>query len=194
MISANDKIQKMNIPKYHFKLEADKLKSLSIWELKEGGWLSSTSPKCRSVEWGESLSISLGSWLGGVGVEKIRVIYSQDNYEFDYFINLLTTSCNYGGLRYWFECPFCRRQVGVLYFRGSYFGCRHCQFLTYESRNLSGMEKVAGKMISFPKIERYKERAKRKQYDGKITKKYSRYLEIKRKSMFAWKMNILMDL
>ncbi len=58
-----------------------------------------------------------------------------------YDIELATTPCRYGGLRYWFICPLvkngcsCRRRITKLYLPsgGTYYGCRHCYNLTYES-------------------------------------------------------------
>jgi hypothetical protein len=45
------------------------------------------------------------------------------------------TACNYGGWRYWFLCPTCKRRCGLLYRRGysEYFACRKCHDLTYRS-------------------------------------------------------------
>ena len=56
-------------------------------------------------------------------------------------IELSSTPCNYGGLRYWFVCPavkdgiYCGNRVTKLYLppTGQYFGCRECYDLTYES-------------------------------------------------------------
>lgn len=56
-------------------------------------------------------------------------------------IELSSTNCNYGGLRYWFLCPavkdeiYCGNRVTKLYLppAGQYFGCRECYDLTYES-------------------------------------------------------------
>ncbi|MCP4481335.1 MAG: hypothetical protein GY817_00705 [bacterium] len=60
--------------------------------------------------------------------------------EIDYKAKLVSTSCYYGGVRWWFRCPLvingkqCNRKVGVLYLgNGKYFGCRHCYNLIYES-------------------------------------------------------------
>ena len=39
------------------------------------------------------------------------------------------TQCNYGGLRYWWQCPKCARRVGVLYalpWQFNEWSCRHC--------------------------------------------------------------------
>lgn len=45
------------------------------------------------------------------------------------------TANNYGGRRPWFRCPRCSRRVGVLYFRGGEFTCRHCSGLKYKSKS-----------------------------------------------------------
>ena len=57
-----------------------------------------------------------------------RLIYSGR----DIFIN--TTPCNYGGVRYWFECGSCYKNVGVLYFTGKEWECRKCGNLVYSSQ------------------------------------------------------------
>ena len=46
-----------------------------------------------------------------------------------------STPCNYGGARQWFLCPHCGKRVAVLYGAGTRFLCRHCNNLSYESRN-----------------------------------------------------------
>jgi len=56
-------------------------------------------------------------------------------------IQITTTPCYYGGVRYWLRCPavvngvLCEDRVGVLYLPpgGTVFGCRQCHGLTYES-------------------------------------------------------------
>ena len=78
--------------------------------------------------------------------EYIRVQYtlkdrfSGESTDFDYKARLTSTPCHFGGRRWWFICPFvingqpCNDRVGALYLAdGKYFGCRHCQDLTYES-------------------------------------------------------------
>ena len=59
----------------------------------------------------------------------------------DYWVDLETTPCNFGGQRWWFLCPLtrngrpCRRRCGKLYSPPGnlYFGCRRCNDLTYRS-------------------------------------------------------------
>lgn len=66
----------------------------------------------------------------------------EDKEELDYKVQLVTTPCNLGGLRYWFVCPLvvndrpCGKRVGKLYLPpgGKYFGCRSCYNLTYQSQ------------------------------------------------------------
>ena len=73
----------------------------------------------------------------------IRLFYSltRTGDKVDYKIRLTTTHPNFGGLRWWFICPFvvngnaCYRRIGKLHLPlgGRYFGCRHCYDLTYKS-------------------------------------------------------------
>ena len=59
-----------------------------------------------------------------------------------YSVPIITTSPQWGGLRYWFCCPLprngsvCGRRVGKLYLPpgGAYFGCRQCYQLAYQSQ------------------------------------------------------------
>lgn len=50
-------------------------------------------------------------------------------------IPLVTTQLNFGGRRFWFLCPNCRRRVGRLHLPHgrSFFFCRRCYDLTYTS-------------------------------------------------------------
>ena len=41
----------------------------------------------------------------------------------------------YGGRRYFFMCPRCRRRMRTLFFKGNSLACRVCHDLTYESCN-----------------------------------------------------------
>jgi hypothetical protein len=75
----------------------------------------------------------------------LRLIYNYrasnaDNWEpLDYPIQLQTTPCNYGGVRYWFTCPAvgCGRRVAILYSGGKYYACRQCYQLAYQSQRES---------------------------------------------------------
>ena len=60
---------------------------------------------------------------------------------YSYPVRVVASFPNYGGLRWWWLCPLirdgrpCSRRVAKLYLpnSGRYFGCRHCNDLTYRS-------------------------------------------------------------
>src|SRR5262249_5593870 len=74
-------------------------------------------------------------------VGTLRLLYSIKSLsaELDYPVQLVTTPCRLGGVRWWFRCPLtkngvaCQRRVRKLYLCGRYFGCRRCHNLTYRS-------------------------------------------------------------
>ena len=49
-------------------------------------------------------------------------------------IYLDKTKCNYGGFRYWFNCPGCNRRSAILYEKQQEFLCRICHKLPYKSQ------------------------------------------------------------
>lgn len=183
---------------YSKKQEADSLKQVSVSFLRKHGyfdmgWHSGTITWSRHGE--KTGSISVQSSINDH--EKfVRFIYTQtDRYteeknDFDYKITLTTTPCYFGGERYWFICSlsvnnvYCGRRVGVLYMGSKYLGCRHCYNLTYNSRNLGGWSKVAGQVISIPELEKLEDEVKLKFYNGKMTRKYRRYLKKAQKSNY----------
>lgn len=177
--------------------EADYINKIETWWLKKYGYLQGW--KSGGIKWKHGWSgneSSIGIEGNTLGDEKyVRFFYtitrqSGEKKQMDYKISLTTTPCNYGGQRYWFICPlsvngkYCGRRVGTLYGGGDYYGCRHCYDLTYNSRNLSGISKVAGQVISFPELEKLESEVKRKYYGGKMTRRYQRYLNKQDKSHY----------
>jgi len=78
----------------------------------------------------------------GVGIEEDYMILvfnfrqgDQPWKEIEQIIWFDRTPCNYGGERLWFRCPECDRRVAVLHGASELFLCRHCQDLSYASRN-----------------------------------------------------------
>lgn len=76
-----------------------------------------------------------------VEADQLRLTYSRQQGDgaaenLNYQIRVQTTSCHYGGVRYWFSCPStgCNRRVAVLYRNGKYFACRGCYQLVYRSQ------------------------------------------------------------
>lgn len=54
-----------------------------------------------------------------------------------------TTPCHFGGVRYWFLCPFCERRCAVIYNKG----CRLCANGKYRSESLSPKERLLHKAL-----------------------------------------------
>lgn len=63
-----------------------------------------------------------------------------------YPVELAWTGCNYGGRRPWFRCPAggCARRVAILY-GGSFYPCRKCHRLLYQSQLKNEMQRGMGK-------------------------------------------------
>jgi hypothetical protein len=176
------------------KTEADDVKKITTSFLKKHGyfkygWLSGTITWTRSGYWGEHKS-SVGIQTSIGDESYLRIHYTQtdrdteEKKDFDYKIPLATTPCRYGGIRYWFTCPwykngkYCGRRVGTLYKDGDYFACRHCYDLTYQSRNASGLYRG---FVSAPDVDEAQNEIKRMYYRGKPTRKYRRYMRLNEK-------------
>jgi len=180
---------------YDSKTTVEQATQLSIFKLKEFGLLCGYA--ATTLTWTRKLSGKESSI--GICVDTSE-LYAKVNYtntnrmtdektHCDYKIQLTTTSCHFGGVRYWFICPlsingvYCGRRVGTLYLAsgGKYFGCRHCYNLSYESRNESRIGRPGG--IGYflaldRKIEEKEEKLKRRYYAGKPTRKYRRVLKL----------------
>jgi hypothetical protein len=59
----------------------------------------------------------------------------------DQQVELGTTKTGFGGERYWFKCPSCKRRIGVLLVHpvNHQVGCRVCLDLEYKKRRYKGM-------------------------------------------------------
>jgi Zn-finger protein len=179
------------------KQEADSLKQFNIFFLKKHKYLQA-GMRSGTITWSRNGNItgkiSIVSYITE-NATYLECIYTQtdrftgEKTDCDYKIQLTTTPCYFGGKRYWFICPwysngvYCGRRVGSLYLGDKYFACRHCYHLTYNSRNLSGLSKTIGQVISEPDIEELEKEVKRKYYAGKQTRRYKRLLKKEWKSM-----------
>ena len=113
--------------------------------------------------------------------------WSGKKHQIDHKYPIVSTSCNFGGKRYWFECSvfkngrYCGRRVAKLYLgSGSlYFACRHCYNLTYRSR-------IDGWTYSLRDLEELEEKIKRWYYRGKPTRKHMRYLRMDQSIDNSW--------
>ena len=130
----------------------EECRCLSISKLREWDYLCGY--RAGGIQWtnasGEvtsTIGIAVSVSLEGYGENEVQLTYSMtdrttgDKKDFDYKIELVSTPCHFGGVRWWFICPLwkngvhCGRRVGKLYLPGNatYFGCRHCYNLTYKS-------------------------------------------------------------
>lgn len=183
---------------YGAKTEADGLKRITIFKLKEWGYFSGrwSGTITWTNSWSESKSSVSIQVQTGSEEEFLRIWYTQtdrstdEKTDFDYKIPLVTTHCNLRGKRYWFQCPwycngvYCGRRVGVLYLGGRHFACRHCYHLSYTSKNENRKSSFfsLGKMLDLErKIEELEEKITTEYYNGKPTRKYKKLLELKRR-------------
>jgi hypothetical protein len=60
------------------------------------------------------------------------------------FIEVVSTPCHLGGVRWWFLCPGCNRRCAILYPRL----CRLCRNLSYQSEHLSPADRLIKKAIN----------------------------------------------
>ena len=74
----------------------------------------------------------------------VHLTYGLGRESLDYPVFLETTQPQFGGVRWWFCCPFCRRRVQKLFLppRASQFGCRHCHNLSYATRNQTPKDRL----------------------------------------------------
>ncbi len=179
---------------------------LSISKLKEFGLLGGCCST--GLTWTRKLSGHTNSV--GIVVDVLDEPYVKLNYtitdrnsgektDYDYKVQLTTTPCRYGGVRYWFICPlsingvYCGRRVGTLFLTpgGRYFGCRHCYNLSYESRNECRLGRF-GQLGYLLKAERQYEdlrnTVKRWTYKGVPTKK------VKRLNAMAKRMDVYLSM
>ena len=73
-------------------------------------------------------------------VTAFEVNYHYNGKHYQYDIPVTTTRPNYGGLRYWFNCPRCGKRVAVLYCAG-YCVCRHCIGAKYQTQHLQPLDR-----------------------------------------------------
>ncbi len=165
-----------------------------FWLRKQGYFPQGYSARNGTVTWtrwgDEKSSIGISIVVGSGSGDHMRLWYTHtsnqngEKSDMDYKVNLTTTPCRYGGVRYWFICPltkngsYCGRRVGVLYICGKYYGCRYCCGVAYQSQFESGRRKG---FVSIPDIERAEKEVKRYYYRGKPTRKYRRVIRLNEK-------------
>ncbi len=61
--------------------------------------------------------------------------------------------------------------------RDWHFACRQCHNLTYRSTLLSGEYKKYGRALAPGELDKIASKAKRREYNGKVTKQYPRFIK-----------------
>lgn len=101
-----------------------------------------------AVRWtraGRTLAtVSLRSYVGGIEVTLARATGMPRSGMEGIALRLLTSSCHYGGVRHWFQCPRCGQRVAIVYMqRSGAFGCRECLELVYLTCRESPQQRAA---------------------------------------------------
>lgn len=108
---------------------------LSVRSLRLSGFLA--AGRAGEIKW----SNGAGEIIGKASIEMLNRDGELRLKISDYYVDMIRTECNYGGVRSWFLCPvsvdgvYCGNRCSKLYLppAGKYFGCRHCYDLTYRS-------------------------------------------------------------
>jgi hypothetical protein len=171
---------------YNRKATVEESCDLKISRLRELGML--TGCQSKTITWTSSMTGEQTTVLVTVdvtGKPYARLTYSLTDRNgnvtpCDSKFDLVTTPCNLGGVRYWFACPWCGRRVGGLYLApgGRNFGCRHCNNLTYRSRNREAVEAWGH---TSRQIEKLYGEIKRWTWRGRPTRKVRRLRALEQK-------------
>jgi len=110
-------------------LDGREYKGTISWEYKFSGRIESVNIALipRSEHENSDVTLIIDYYADGNGMESQHVKMR---------IPLVSADCFFGGCRYWFQCPDCRRRVAKLYKprKKLRFACRHCYDLSYRSR------------------------------------------------------------
>ena len=175
---------------------AENTNSLSVFYLKKHGYLPQKESYTRGrIIWtyeheDEENSMGFLVKTGNIG-GYVELIYTNTNYQsgeetdMRYKVPLVITPCNYGGRRYWFLCPLsshempCKKRVAVMYGVGKWFGCRHCANVAYRAQFEGGDLRVGSNTEQ--KVQKAYAEVRREYYGGKPTRKYKRYMCLRKK-------------
>jgi hypothetical protein len=135
---------------YSTRSYTDDYLDLDIRTLNQRGWLDKTTSQTLTWKKNQQVigSIQFLVWTRVQFPEKpyVTLRYKSrtnggDWQELNYEIELETTKCNFGGVRYWFKCPECSKRACVVY-GGTIFKCRSCHSLVHKSRNESSLDQA----------------------------------------------------
>jgi hypothetical protein len=141
--------------RFDTRLYTEDFRNIDIREFNQRGWLDNKEPS--TLTWSRrGEKIASVQFLVRTRVKfpeempNIRMKYNVRKnagawQELDYKINLTTTECNFGGVRYWFICPDCNKRVCVLY-ADIMFKCRSCLGIVHKSRNESALDQATRRL------------------------------------------------
>ena len=172
---------------YNRKPTAEESCDITIFKLKKWGMLSSGQTTGKT-SWTSSMTGKITTLLLLVDVtDEPFVIFmytltDRDGNEtkYDQTVPLETTPCNFGGERYWFLCPVCYSRVGALFLIPGdvNFACRHCNNITYLSRNRCNAGAFGH---TSRQIDKLRSEIKRWTWRGRPTRKVRRLQALQRK-------------
>lgn len=164
---------------YAYRTEVERLPQVSIFKLKKSGVLS---------------DCGFQNFEGIMVTPLLEPVFDENNYrllptykftfrywisdgdsekEVEMQIDGVSTTCRYGGKRWWFVCPqaSCQRRVGTLYVKNGVLACRECLRLCYASQNENRrMAILFPSVANQAKIEKLDAKIKRRYYNGKPTR------------------------
>lgn len=165
-------------------------KTLSIKFLKKYWYLESWIDRkvwnlCWSIWWRDNGNIGLevNKWkING----SIRVYFSTTNNEWektyqDYKIELVSTPCNYWGVRWWFLCPCKWDRCSILYLQNNWvFASRKTLNLCYDDQKKSKRYRYMWYLMwdAFVKIELIRRTMKYPMRNWRYTKKAQRIFKL----------------
>lgn len=168
--------------KYSNKIEAEDLMKITIFQFREN--VRNKGLQFGKNEWIDNYNRK-HSLYATISINSkdanIRFYYEQDGIiVFNCTIQLTTSLCHYGKHRYWFVCPICQRNAGVMYLRGDLLACWKCQDLTYKSKNFGRKSRNYGflnLMDVMPNLFSLTDNLRSRYYAGKPTRKFRKFIK-----------------
>src|SRR5437867_2914094 len=136
------------------KRTVESCRRLDVRHLQQQGCLS--PERALSLAWQNSAGEQIAFLQIQAEPEQVLLLHRyrsqrEDWQEVEEVVPLTWTPCHFGGERPWFLCPgavrgrYCGRRVAVLYAAGSYFCCRQCCGLAYESQRKNRLSRLVSK-------------------------------------------------
>ena len=128
--------------------KTDDYHSVDLAWMRRQGCLAHGSSGALTWSRGETAT---GSIRYRVELDGLRLLYrtrrpDADWQAIDELVPFAYSRSNYRGRRNWFECPTCRRRCRILY-GGSYFRCRRCHSLKYDTQYSSPFSSGASRVL-----------------------------------------------